>query len=419
PAPGVGITYTVTGTAPVVAPVSNATGVFGGLTPGLYEITTNNSSGCVSSIVEIVIIEPPLIPSAPIIGTITQPTCNSPVGSVIMSELPSGNWIINPGRVTGSTAITTIAGLNPGTYNFTVTNSYGCISAPSTDVLITPTQITLQATPTAVTCTGNKDGKIDLSVSCGAPPYKYEWTGPAGFTSIAKDLVGLSGGLYKVTVTDVNGFVGATSVNVNESTVVLSLSSTSVPETRKMSIDGTIILGVTGGSINLTVSGGTAPFSYSWSGPNNYIANTEDPSDLLSGTYAVTVTDVNGCMKTISVIVDVQVVLSQDDTCVLFIPNVFTPNGDGIHDYFEISCLYNYTNAEIEIFNRNGNLLFKKDHYGNIDYWGSKEKAFWNGRSENSLNFMGSELPVGTYYYILRLTNGGVSVHTGFVFLGR
>ena len=113
----------------------------------------------------------------------------------------------------------------------------------------------------------------------------------------------------------------------------------------------------------------------------------------------------------------VTIVIAKDDSCKVFVPNVFTPNGDGVHDYFQIRCLYNYDNPEIQIFNRNGNLIFKKDHYGYLDFWGSEELAFWNGRSQHKWNVVNDELPVGTYYYVLKLGDG--KVLTGFVFLGK
>jgi gliding motility-associated-like protein len=292
----------------------------------------------------------------------------------------------------------------------------GGLCSSSTSV-ITVTLITLVATPTSVTCNGNSDGMITLQASGGTNQFTYQWTGPNNFSATTKDLVGLAGGIYHVKVTDTNGEYISTSVTVIEAAELLSLNTLPTAETRTMSLDGTTILGVTMGSINLTLSGGTAPYSYHWTGPDNFAASSADLANLVGGNYVVIATDANGCSMTKSVIVDVQAVLSEDESCQIVIPNVFTPNGDGIHDYFEIDCLYNYENVEIEIFNRNGNLLFKRDHYGNLDYWGSKEKAFWNGHSENSLNFMGSELPVGTYYYILKLSNG--KIYTGFIFLGR
>jgi gliding motility-associated-like protein len=111
------------------------------------------------------------------------------------------------------------------------------------------------------------------------------------------------------------------------------------------------------------------------------------------------------------------IVITKNDTCEVVVPNAFTPNGDGIHDYLKIRCLYKYDNSEMQIFNRNGNLLFKKEHYGNLDFWGSEEQAYWNGRSENKWNLTSDGLPVGTYYYILKLGDG--KVLTGFIFLGK
>jgi gliding motility-associated-like protein len=94
--------------------------------------------------------------------------------------------------------------------------------------------------------------------------------------------------------------------------------------------------------------------------------------------------------------------------CDLFIPNIFTPNSDNIHDYFVIYCMKDYPDAKIFIFDQNGNKVFEKDHYGNLEYWGSVSQAWWNGT--NSYNGKaGNELvPVGTYYYVLILGNGEV-----------
>ncbi|MCX6237098.1 MAG: Ig-like domain-containing protein [Bacteroidia bacterium] len=113
----------------------------------------------------------------------------------------------------------------------------------------------------------------------------------------------------------------------------------------------------------------------------------------------------------------VTIVIAKDDSCKVFVPNVFTPNADGVHDYLKVRCLYNYDNPEMQIFNRNGNLIFKKDHYGNLDFWGSEELAYWNGRSQHKWNVINDELPVGTYYYVLKLGDG--KVLSGFVFLGK
>jgi gliding motility-associated-like protein len=113
----------------------------------------------------------------------------------------------------------------------------------------------------------------------------------------------------------------------------------------------------------------------------------------------------------------VTITVVKDENCAVFVPNSFSPNGDGVHDLFKIRCLYNYENPIIEIYNRWGNLVFKKDHYGDVDFWGNLSDAWWTGRSDNKLTVGNAELPVGTYYYVLKLNSS--KVLTGFLFLNK
>lgn len=108
------------------------------LSPGLYYFSVTDFWGYTSSKSQAVYINnPPLIPAAPVLGTITQPNITTPTGSVVLSGLPStGSWVINPGSISGSGTTKTISGLIPGSYNFTVTNYYGYPSTASASVLI-------------------------------------------------------------------------------------------------------------------------------------------------------------------------------------------------------------------------------------------------------------------------------------------
>lgn len=73
----------------------------------------------------------------PTIGVVTQPTATTATGSVVLSNLPnSGTWTINPGGISGTGTSSTITGLAPGMYNFTVTNSSACVSGASASVII-------------------------------------------------------------------------------------------------------------------------------------------------------------------------------------------------------------------------------------------------------------------------------------------
>jgi gliding motility-associated-like protein len=101
--------------------------------------------------------------------------------------------------------------------------------------------------------------------------------------------------------------------------------------------------------------------------------------------------------------------------CELFIPEGFSPNEDGIHDFFRIMCIHNYPNAKLMIFNRNGDLLWQKQNYGNYDVWGDQYNAWWWGTSVLSKYDIeiqtingDPKLKVGNYVYVLQLGNGEV-----------
>jgi gliding motility-associated-like protein len=91
-----------------------------------------------------------------------------------------------------------------------------------------------------------------------------------------------------------------------------------------------------------------------------------------------------------------------------FIPQGFSPNGDGINDLVVITGIFNYPNNSIEIFNRWGDKVFDASPYKNT----------WDGRSAYGLRIGGNELPVGTYFYILNLGNGH-SIYKGTFYLNR
>ncbi|QKJ62831.1 T9SS sorting signal type C domain-containing protein [Flavobacterium sp. M31R6] len=183
PAPNPNLTYTVTGTSPVVAAVTQGTATFANLSPGTYSVTINNTvTVCTSNAVSLTVNAQPAIPTAPIVGTITQPTCALATGSVALSGLPaSGTWTINPGGTTGTGTTTTLSGLTAGTtYNFTVTNAAGCISPTSANVVINAQPIppaipTLSSTATSCSA----DGTSTISNYSAGNTYTFTPAGPS------------------------------------------------------------------------------------------------------------------------------------------------------------------------------------------------------------------------------------------------
>ncbi|WP_143592103.1 T9SS type B sorting domain-containing protein, partial [Tenacibaculum holothuriorum] len=89
--------------------------------------------------------------------------------------------------------------------------------------------------------------------------------------------------------------------------------------------------------------------------------------------------------------------------------NEFTPDGDGNNDTFVINCIENYPNNTLEIYNRWGNIVYKKVKYDNT----------WRGVSNGRATFIeGDKLPVGTYFYILNLGDGS-KPRTGWLYINR
>ena len=162
-----------------------------------------------------------------------------------------------------------------------------------------------------------------------------------------------------------------------------------------------------GSSINLiaqTVLGGT----YLWTGPNGYLSSSQNPFILSAspedaGIYSLSVST-NGCTSEPSNIT-IAVNICADD---FFIPEGFSPNGDGINDEFVIRGIENYPHNIIIIFNRWGDKVFEANPYQNI----------WDGKSTQGFRVGGDQLPIGTYFYLLDLGDGS-KIIKGTIFLNR
>ena len=287
---------------------TGTSGTVSGLGPGTYTFTVTYC-GCTSVASASVVINAQLsAPSAPVAGTITQPTCILPTGSVILNSLPAtGTWTItrSPGGITtaGTGISSTISGIQSGTYTFTVTNSSGCISAASASVVITQPSSTPNAPvigtiiqPTCTVSTGN--------IILNGLPSTGTWTlirSPGGVittgsgTSIA--ISNLSEGTYSYTVSNSAGCISSSSANI-----VIS----SQPAIPAAPIVGTITqptcLLPTG---NVALSGLPAPGTwtitqYPGTVTSSGTGTTTIISGLISGVYNYTVSNSAGCVSVMS-----------------------------------------------------------------------------------------------------------------------
>ena len=260
-----------------------------GLSAGTYTVTVTSSggTGCTATFTAQVT----LLPAINIAHTQVNPACNGVSnGSVTLNVTggtPAYTYLWTGGATTANRS-----GLSAGTYTVTVTDALNCTNTKSIS-LTQPTAISISSTVTNVDCFGANTGAINLMVSGGTPGYTYQWN--TGAT--AQNLSGLAAGSYSVTVKDANNCTAtATGIQVTQPPAALSLSSTQV----NISCNGG-----SNGSIDLSVSGGTAPYTYDWSndGAEDPDNDAQDLSGLSAGTYTVTVTDYNGCTATLSAII--------------------------------------------------------------------------------------------------------------------
>jgi hypothetical protein len=282
---------------------SGTTTIIAGLNPNTYTFTVTNTSGCISiATANVVIPVAPSIPSAPIVGTITVPTCSVPTGSVALSGLPStGTWTVSPGGTSGGSGTgttTTIAGLNPNTYTFTVTNAAGCISVATANVVI-PAAPSTPSVPIVGTITVPTCSVPTGSVALSGLPSTGTWTVSPGGTSggsgtgTTTTIAGLNPNTYTFTVTNSAGCISIATANV-----VIPAA----PSTPSAPIVGTITpptCSVATGSVALSGLPATGTWTVSPGGTSGGTGTgtTTTITGLSPNTYTFTVTNSAGCIS--------------------------------------------------------------------------------------------------------------------------
>lgn len=257
----------------------------------LYPVVT---SGCASSSSGNVVINvPPVTPPAPTVGTITQPTCSVATGSVVLSGLPSGSWTLtrSPGGtvISGSGTSTTLSDLSPGTYTYTVTNSVGCTSSASGNVVINGTFVAPAITGTT---TSSRCGTGTLVLGATASAGTINWySTPTGGSPLG------TGNTFTTPSISVNTtyYVDATDGSCTSSPRVAVLANVIDPPSITASGGGTYCSGST---VNLSSSSTNITNQY-WTGPNSYYSLSPNPvltnvTSSMSGTYRVTGSALSG-----------------------------------------------------------------------------------------------------------------------------
>jgi gliding motility-associated-like protein len=246
---------------------------------GTYTVTVTSTSGCTATATTNVVVNV----SPTLATTETDEHCNSGDGTatVTASGGSSGNYLYSWSSFPPQQTATAI-NLSANTYTVTVSD-LGCTSSASVTVnnLAGPTAMITNFVNE--TCSyGN--GSATVTASGGNPGYTYWWSN--GQT--AQTAVNLPANTYTVTVYDMYSCAVTTSVNITNSPPPVATISNIVPEN----------CGFSNGSLTVSVNGGTPNYQYNWStNPGQY---TQTASGLPTGTYYVTVTDLNACTSTTS-----------------------------------------------------------------------------------------------------------------------
>ena len=242
------------------------------LSAGTYTLTIKDANGCsVSSTVTVS--NPPVLTAT--ISSATNITCFGGINGTATASATGGqshysySWAPTGGTASNAT------GLSAGTFTITVTDAFGCNTTASVTITQPAALIASISTFTNVTC--NVNGSATAGVTNGTSPYTYSWSN----SQTAITATNLTAGTYTINVTDNHGCTATSGVTITQPANTVSVSI----------IAHTNVECTATGSATAVASGGTPPYTYSWTdGETTAIATA-----LSAGTYTITVTDGTGC----------------------------------------------------------------------------------------------------------------------------
>ncbi len=257
------------------------------LLAGTYSVTVTDAQGCTQKRDSIVVSEPPALIAT---ANITPVPCFGPQTGSIALSVGGGTPPYRYLWENGDTASQRLY-LPAGSYSATVLDQNGCAQVLRSLAVVRRADefsvALLAAQP--VSCNRAGDGWAVAEVNNGTPPYQFAWSAPVGVhanVSVTRDTAyGLSGGTYRVTVTDAEGCFAASEAFLIEEAPPLRISI--------QQIEHVACKGDATGLIAVQSGGGVPPYRFLWSN-----GSTDNPArDLPAGTYRVTMTDLRGCTQ--------------------------------------------------------------------------------------------------------------------------
>ncbi len=349
------------------------------LTPGTYNVTVTDAYGCTTGAEAILNLPEPLslnFLASDYNGFNISCLGRSDGWLKVIPQTGTAPYTYSWTRPGGLlvTGTDSIGDLVEGTYRVTVTDRHLCTVTQDIQMLSPgPLSMILNIGLSDgggynINCNAASSGRVAVTAVNAAGTPAYLWSD--GQTGAVRD--NLPAGWHGVILTDANRCVTDTSFTLTEPAplkIDFSLVSPYCPESE----EGRIFAGV---------SGGEGVYTFRWSDGQT----TQEATGLVQGIYRVEVSDFNGCK-----IIDTLNLKALNPICV-GIPNAFSPNGDGINDYWNIDRIGLYHNAEVIILNRWGEMVWKSER-------GYPQP--WDGRASD-----GRKLPMDSYHYAIDLHNG-------------
>jgi hypothetical protein len=259
------------------SPGSVTTSTIGGLLPGTYTLQTFDSFNCINTLTaSLTNISGPVVT----LISISNDSCFGGNDGIATININSGTAPYSTTWLPFGGNNTTANQLSAGIYTANVIDDRGCLSSITANITEpNPLSINLNNI-TNVSCFGGNNGSVTVAASGGTPNYTYSWL-PSGSGATNTNL---SSGTYTVNVTDSHFCSAVISMGVSQPSVALTSSISSVVN---------LLCYNSLGSASTNVSGGTTPYTYTWT--STPPQNGSTASNLLSGTYTVNISDANGC----------------------------------------------------------------------------------------------------------------------------
>lgn len=254
------------------APYGGTNATASGLAAGSYTCTITDENACVKTQVVVITQPAPLTSSIAITNASCYASSDGALNITVSGGTAPYNYFWNSLIVSED-----LISLSAGTYSVQIGDSQGCPLVDTAEVT-QPSEILSSTVVTNVDCFGNSTGAINIVPSGGFGPYTYNWGG--GITT--EDRASLAAGSYNLTITD------ATSCAKVITTIVTQPSQLDALNT---SVD-ILCYGASTGSIDVTATGGTAPYTYNWGSG----ITSQDLTNVPAGSYSVTITDNHGCV---------------------------------------------------------------------------------------------------------------------------